>query len=438
MDPLGPEFLDDDEVRAVLAARDIGALYRLMKRLGASQRQIAGLTGQTQSEVCEILSGRQVLNVRVLERIADGFGIPRAWMGLSYGESGPGLTSVAEEWSEEVKRRVLIAAAMGQPFLNLRGEPVTLGLPTDDPLPARLGLADVQEVRTFTDQLVGRARYYGGQAGLFGDAVRRYTRWLAVPATEEVKAQLAAALAELHTEAGWARYDSELDGAGYFTHAMGLAHQAGNAYVFANAAWHAGVTWVRSGHPNDALKLFTLGELRLDGFRPGRSTPATLCTEDSPVSTLTARLARSSATAYAVMGGTDEATRHLAMVNDGWEPREAFERAAANFGIAGIQSHLGQFDAAEQFAASALRIYGESHRRGRTQAQLLLAEVHIRAGEPQGMTLARQAIDGVSALRSVAVRRELLIPLAAALESRPGTDTRELARVARKVAATRI
>ena len=156
MHPLGPEFLDDDAVRAALGARDIGALYRLLKRLGVSQRKIAGLTGQTQSEVCAILGGRQMFNVWVLERIADGLSIPRARMGLSYGEKGMDLTSVAEEWSEEVKRRILIAAAMGQPFLNLRGEPITLPLPTSitDPLPTRLLMSHVHVVRTATEQLV--------------------------------------------------------------------------------------------------------------------------------------------------------------------------------------------------------------------------------------------------------------------------------------------
>jgi hypothetical protein len=69
MQEIDPWFLDDDEVRVALAARDIGALYRLLKRLGVTQRQIAGLTGQSQSEVCEILKGRQVLNVLVLDRI---------------------------------------------------------------------------------------------------------------------------------------------------------------------------------------------------------------------------------------------------------------------------------------------------------------------------------------------------------------------------------
>jgi hypothetical protein len=70
-------------------------------------------------------------------------------------------------------------------------------------------------------------------------------------------------------------------------------------------------------------------------------------------------------------------------------------------------------------------------------AQLLLAEVYVSAGEPQGLILARQAIDGVRTLHSVAARRERLIPLAAALETRPGNDTWDLAQAARKVAATR-
>jgi transcriptional regulator with XRE-family HTH domain len=79
VDPLDSAFLDDDGVRAALAARDIGTLYRLLGRAGVSQRQIAQLTGQSQSEVCEILKGRKVRDVWVLERIADGLGIfPRA------------------------------------------------------------------------------------------------------------------------------------------------------------------------------------------------------------------------------------------------------------------------------------------------------------------------------------------------------------------------
>jgi hypothetical protein len=78
VEPLDPAFLDDDDVRAALAARDIGTLYRLLGRLGVTQRRIAQLTGQSQPEVCEILKGRKVRDVWVLERITDGLGTPSA------------------------------------------------------------------------------------------------------------------------------------------------------------------------------------------------------------------------------------------------------------------------------------------------------------------------------------------------------------------------
>jgi transcriptional regulator with XRE-family HTH domain len=440
VDPLDPAFLEDDGVRAALAARDIGTLYRLLGRLGVTQREIAQLTGQSHSEVCEILKGRKVRDVWVLERITDGLGISRERMGLSYGEQGRDAPSV-EEVDEEMKRRALLAAtsaaALGQVFLGL-GELTELALPTGQTLPSRLGMAHVHAVRVLTEQLRGAARYCGGQAEVFGDVVKRYTRWREVPATDEVKTHLTAALAELHTEAGWCCHDSGRDGTGYFTRALRMAGDAGDVYGVANAAWHAGVTLVRSGHPNDALKLFQLGKFHLRGLRLGRSTPATPLADDPRLPTLTARLNWQSATAYALMGGPDQAMGCLAKAHDGWEPRDAFERAGADFVTAGIQLDLGQLDTAEQSATSAVRTYGESHRRGRTMAQLLLAEVHVRAGKPQGLTLARDAINKISTLQSVAARRERLLPLATALEARPGTDTRELARIARQIATTRL
>jgi hypothetical protein len=62
----------------------------------------------------------------------------------------------------------------------------------------------------------------------------------------------------------------------------------------------------------------------------------------------------------------------------------------------------------------------------------------VRAGEPHGLTLARDAINKVSTLQSVAARRERLLPLATALEARPSSDTRELARLARQITTTRL
>ncbi|MGH3855993.1 MAG: helix-turn-helix domain-containing protein, partial [Pseudonocardiaceae bacterium] len=189
MGPLDPEFFDGDEMRAALAARDIGTVYRLLGRLGVSQRRIARLTGQSQSEVSEIRQGRRVRDVGVLERIADGLGVPRAWMGLSYGEETPDAPSVGTEVDEAMKRRVLFAATSGAvfgPALRGRGE---LALPTGWSLPSRLGMSHVRTVRTVTDRLRGAARYYGGQAEAFSSLATIYTQWMPVPAPDDVKAQ---------------------------------------------------------------------------------------------------------------------------------------------------------------------------------------------------------------------------------------------------------
>jgi len=386
-----------------------------------------------------MVRGRQVSNVWVLERIADGLRIPRAWLGVSYGEE-PEAPPTEEEADDEVKRRALIAAAstaaVGQ-AVGL-GKPVTLALPTKQPLPSRLGMSDVHAVWAVAEQLRGVARYNGGLAGVVGATAREYTRWLEVPATEAVKAQFAAALAELYTEAGWCCYDDGLEGTGFFTEAISLADQFGDTYGVANATWHAGLARVRIGHPNDALKLFQFGQLRLSGFRLAR--PTSVARADDPrLPVLAARLSRNSATAWALMKAPEQAARCLAEADEVWAPRDAFERASGHFSTAGVQLDLGHLEAAERSAANAVRSFGEGpYRKARLHAEILLAEVHVRAGEPQGLSLAHQAIEGVSTLRSAALRRERLVPLAAALAARPGTDTRDLARRARQVATTRI
>jgi hypothetical protein len=279
VDSLDPAFFEGDDVRAALAARDVGKVYRLLGRLGVSQHQIAQLTGQSQPEVCEILKGRKVRDVWVLERIADGLGISRARMGLSYGDDGPDTPSVEKDVDEDMKRRALLSAALDQAFLGL-GEPTELAPPTGQALPSRLGLSHVHAVRAVTERLRGVARYYGGQADLFGAAATLYMRWMQVPGTDAIKAQFGAALATLHTDAGWYCYDLGVDGTGYFTRALRLADEAGDAYGIANAAWNAGATLVHSGHPNDALKLFQLGQFHLGGFSAGKSRPATLHADD--------------------------------------------------------------------------------------------------------------------------------------------------------------
>ncbi len=447
--PVDPALFWRADVRRVLAALDIGGLYRILGVDGGlSQRQIAVCAGQSQSEVSEIVVGRRrVESHEVLVRIAEGYDIPRELMGLSWW--GPGGTycgevAVTESPMREggdVRRRALIAstslAVLGQVLEGL-GELAEVALPTGQRLPLRLGMVHVRAVEAVTERLRGVARQFGGQGGLFVVAAQYYARWMVVPASEVVKARLGAALAELYTEAGWSCYDSGVDGTGCYTRALRLADEAGDAFGIANAAWHAGATLVRSGHPDDALKCFQLGGFQLGGFQFGKSRPAILRADDPRLPTLTAWLKRDSAVAYALLDAPDQARCCLAEAREGWTSCDAFERGEMDLVTAGILIDLSRFDTAEQLVASAVRTYGEGHRGGRTHAKLMLAEVHVRAGEPRGLVLARQAITAVSTLQSVSARRERLVPLATALEARPGSDAKEIARMAHQVIAMRV
>ena len=80
--------------------------------------------------------------------------------------------------------------------------------------------------------------------------------------------------------------------------------------------------------------------------------------------------------------------------------------------------------------------WGE-HRPVGVFAGVLRATIYVQAGEPRGLGMAKSAIDSVAPLHSVRAR-ERLIPLAEVLESRPGSDHQQLARMARQVAATRV
>jgi transcriptional regulator with XRE-family HTH domain len=66
-------------MRRALARRDLKNVYRILQRHGMSQRWIAARTEQSQSEISEILTGRQVINYDLLLRIALGLGLARGW-----------------------------------------------------------------------------------------------------------------------------------------------------------------------------------------------------------------------------------------------------------------------------------------------------------------------------------------------------------------------
>ncbi|HEU0127290.1 MAG TPA: hypothetical protein VFQ48_01585 [Pseudonocardiaceae bacterium] len=86
---------------------------------------------------------------------------------------------------------------------------------------------------------------------------------------------------------------------------------------------------------------------------------------------------------------------------------------------------------------ASLRRWDGGRQLSRTRTGVVLATVYVRAGELRGLQMAHRSIDDMAKLPSVLIRKDLR-PLAEALEARPGSNARELARMARQVATTRV
>ncbi len=416
-------------MRAALAQRDIGAVYRILTGAGASQRQIANLTGQSQSEVSAIVQGRQVSGYALLTRIADGLGIPRGWMGLARAEDSAARSSPVEVMDESAKTRALLATAS----LALFDRPVLGGVPelptppeVPTPLPSRLSVTDVHAVRALTRQLEGLAKAYGGSVDMLSPVAVRTERLLPVPGPEAITRDLAIAIAELHTVAGWAAFDERQDKTAsyHFTRAMELSADANDGYVFSRAAYLAGVATAERGHHNDGLKLLQIGKISLDSEPPSPRTQE-----------LTSWIAADSADVLARMDHQDAARSALAVASDTWRAPDADDQADMTWVMALTELTLGQLEAAEGLVASSMRHWeGTADHRQAVLGRITLATVHVRAGEPRAHELAHRAITAVAELRSLRAR-DRLAALAAALESRRGDTAWRLAALARRVMA---
>jgi transcriptional regulator with XRE-family HTH domain len=260
-------------MRDALSERDVSQVYRLLRRKGVSQRQIAALTGQSQSEVSEILKGRQVMAYDVLARIADGLSIPRGYMGLAYDEAtAVRVTTSAEdpqvEEDESVKRRRFLAhaAAVTMGAAVMSQDSASLGMhPAQAPAPGRIGMTDVRQVEAATRALRALDYQYGG--GFCRDAVVAQLSWgqqlLDANATDQVRDRLFVAIADLHNLAGWTSFDSGLNEAArtHFARALELAKAGRSEELVANILYRMGRVYLHQEAPNDALKLFQLGQI---------------------------------------------------------------------------------------------------------------------------------------------------------------------------------
>jgi len=218
-----------------------------------------------QSEVSEIIRGRQVIGYRVLVKIADGLGIPREWMNLGPAATAsvyPGGRDTASgpeaEVDEDVYRRALfdlaLVAVANRPLVRAR-KVVTLPVPAPVPAPSRILQLHVVKVREFRQMLTDASRAYGSDPEMSSATAAWAHGLLKSPGAEPVRQALMAAVAELDIQAGWAAFDGGLYGRGmrHYTQALELATQAGDAYCQTCVLCYAGLATVERGQPNEGL-----------------------------------------------------------------------------------------------------------------------------------------------------------------------------------------
>lgn len=440
--PIPPETWEDNEMREALAARRVSSVYRLLRVHGISQRQIAAMTGQSQSEVSEILKGRQVMAYDVLARIADGLRIPRGYMGLAYDEAtqikvvaaGSDGAEQAEE-DEAVKRRRFLAHAaqvtMGATVFAVDSGSWAAASPATTPAPGRIGMADVRQVEAATRALRALDYQYGG--GFCRDAVVAQLSWgrqmLTASGTDQVRSRLYVALADLHNVAGWTSFDTGLvDSARtHFANALELAKEGGSHPLVANVLYRMGRVYLHHKSPDDALKMFQLGQI---------------AAQESGSDLAVAVLCANEAWAYAEMGNETQATKLLGMTRDTFARADVdnaeswvkfFNQTDLHAMVGTVHTVLARTAGPEhtKYAIPALTraidSYGEDMARSKAFNLSALATNHLLDGDiDHGAKVGRAALDAADGLKSARVKDRMTPMRIEAEKRRNNIDAKEL------------
>ena len=415
-----PDTWETREMRDALAARDISLVYRLLRMQGVSQRHIAAKTGQSQSEVSEILKGRQVMAYDVLARIADGLQIPRGYMGLAYDTATQVRVATTrkdpqEEVDESVKRRRFLAHAAAVTVGAASMGPETeswVASPTRAPAPGQIGLTDVRQIEAATKALRALDYQYGG--GFCRDAVVAQLSWgqqlLGSRSTDQVRTRLYVALADLHNLAGWTSFDTGLVDVArtHFGHALELARAGQNDPLVANILYRMGRVYLHDDNPHDALKLFQLGQI---------------AAQEAGSELAVAVLCANEAWAYAALG--DE-TQALKLIN---RTRSEFDRADTQnaetwvkfFQEPDLHAMVGTVHSvlalkvdkkhtryAIPALSKALAAYGDDMARSKAFNLAMLATNHMLEGDvDHGARVARQAVELAQQISTVRTKSRI-------------------------------
>jgi transcriptional regulator with XRE-family HTH domain len=301
--PVSPGLWDRYDMRMALAKRDVAAVFKLLQKNGVSQRRIATLTGQSQSEISEIMSGRQVMAYDVLVRICDGLGVPRGTMGLSYDDATAVMVDAAVaarddgQIDEEPRRMIgrVVQVVVGVVELD----PGSWWQPferTATPIPEPIGVSDVERLERVTAVFRSMDNEVGGGACRDGIVAQVHAaqHLLRSSIADGVADRLFTALADVHCVAGWSSFDVGLyvPARLHYMRALGVARYAEQPSLMAKVLYCIGRLHLYEGQHVDALRLFQLGQIIAEQAGSGLAT---------------ALLAANAGWAYALLGETRQA-----------------------------------------------------------------------------------------------------------------------------------
>ncbi|MCG3754673.1 helix-turn-helix transcriptional regulator [Amycolatopsis sp. Poz14] len=416
MSPVLPDW-NDATIRHALATHDIASVLQTMRAAGWTQRAIAELLGMRQSDVSEVLHGRKVQSVELLERIAEALNIPRGLMGLAYSLDAPRIKT----------RDVNMVEHALNVMVGEEGERVEyLSSPVTEY--RRIGKADAHVINELFLTLQRLDQQHSGQLIPAQALIRQIRTVLRAEMSEDVRARLAKMEGWVNSFAGWCAIDTGnyLLGMQHFGKALSIAGENNDDLGKCRALFSSGKAEMHYGDAQQALKLYQLAVI------PASNIGSKL---------YTAAFASHSAWTVSMLK-PEHVQRHVSMTWDAYSsvrPEREYEGMHSFFNRTDLLGVTGQAQvtSAPERAIEDLRECVAQRREGsrsRAFETATLAHAYLEAGyADKALKTGRDALAQVKAVNSKrkAVR---LAPLRLAAQGHGSDDMRSLARAIYRVA----
>jgi transcriptional regulator with XRE-family HTH domain len=438
--PVPDGFYETPELRTALAKYDFGLVFRSVRLAGAlSQEELGLLVGLSQPRVSAVECGTHRLrDVAVIARVARSLGIPARLLGF---DSATASNVNRDEEVNWVDRRdffnTVTAIALGVgAFPELERLEALLPTTGDQPAPVRIGAADVAAIEQTTAAFrLSDNQYGGGLSRAAAVAQLEYALTLQdADCSEQVRADLLIAIADLAKTAAWMTYDIEqhdaarrlwmiaLDTARQANHPRSTDLSAHLMQDMANQALHL-------GRPDEAFRLVQLGA----AMATSRAYPVNAITR-SYIATKMAWCRAALGEAEPCHHALDQAQQTYADADPAAAPPWAVHidptAIAAQHGHALFllsQTDPGYAPAAIEHLRSAVDGYGHGRDRSRALQLPGLAGSYFRAGDlDAAVAVGHEAVTMIGTLSSkrVCARLRILANIAEPHRHRP--DVAEL------------